>query len=146
MNKINQSRIDEDYNDYKDKQEHKPNEELNQQDKKFNYLLEVINGLVQLQDRQRENFIQKPKEKSMNPNLPQYHGRINEDVSEWFFTLEQNFNACDIDDKRKVSLAHQYLSAAAEYRAINAFNLTYKQFKEAMVKKFQSPNYQTDLR
>ena len=92
MNKINQSRIDEDYNDYKDKQEHgyKPNEELNQQDKKIHYLLEAINGLVKLQDRQRENFIQKPKEKSMNPNLPLFHGRINEDVSEWFFTLEQN--------------------------------------------------------
>jgi hypothetical protein len=137
MSKINRSRIDEDDNDDKDKQEHgyKPNEELNQQDKKFHYLLEAINGLVQLQDRQRENFIQKPKEKSMNPNLPQFHGKINEDVSKWFFTLEQNFNACDIDDKRKVSLAHQYHrdSAAAEYRAINAFNLTYKQFKEAMV-------------
>ena len=121
---------------------------MNQQDKKIHYLLEAINGLVKQQDRQRENFIQKPKEKSMNPNLPLFHGRINEDVSEWFFTLEQNFNACDIDDKRKVSLAHQYLrdSAAAEYRAINAFNLNYKQFKEAMVKKFQSPNYQTDLR
>ena len=88
------------------------------------------------------------KEKTPNPHFETFSGSAKEDVEDWLYMLEQHFDACYIMGNRKTLLISQYLRETAKsyYKAHDCAKLSWSEFKEKFINRFQSPHYQSELR
>ena len=92
------------------------------------------------------NYSYKPLSK---PSLYHFHGKPNEDIDSWFFTLERYFRKLLVNDKDKVDIAVDYLKegALSTYRSMeNKDYLGWQEFKNTLYSIYQSQNLQKILR
>ena len=92
------------------------------------------------------NYSYKPLSK---PSLYHFHGKPNEDIDSWFFTLERYFRKLLVNDKDKVDIAVDYLKegALSTYRSMeNKDYLGWQEFKNTLFSIYQSQNLQKILR
>ena len=80
--------------------------------------------------------------------LPKYSGDPNEDIEEWFYSLERYFEKAETPDDELVDFAEDFLTGSAKvaFRSLNAQHLNWKSFKTVFLEWFQPADYQAILR
>ena len=91
---------------------------------------------------------EKTKAPNLNPNLETFSGRTDEDIKRWLDVMELNFMACKLDEKQFPLLVLQFLrdSALAFFYELDVKKLTWKEFRDEFINKFESPHLQIELR
>lgn len=80
--------------------------------------------------------------------LPKYSGDPDDDIEEWFFSMERYFEKADTPDDEQVDFAEDFLTGSAKvaFRSLDVQRLNWKSFKTAFLEWFQPADHQAILR
>jgi len=80
--------------------------------------------------------------------LPKYSGDPNENIEEWFYSLERYFEKAETPDDELVDFAQDFLSGSAKvaFKSLKANQLNWRTFKTVFIEWFQPADYQAMLR
>ena len=86
---------------------------------------------------------------TLQKSLYKFHGKPNEDLDDWIFSMERFFKKCRITEEEKVEIAVDYLreNARTTYRSIPNYEFIYwEDLKRVLLDNYQPKNLQKALR